>query len=139
MAIKRQLLVQIVFYFLSFGKFQLLLLDRHVFYQPRPKDQCLSHRLHSHWYKYTRVWYSFSIYSQRGLRPIHMVIIYIQKHNAQCEVVEKHITRSILQHNIYMYMSRYCFLSIVYKHVYKQIHNIKKHLHVVAMYLFSIH
>ena len=41
-----------------------------------------------------------------------MVIIYIQKHDAQCEDVKKHITRSILQHNSYIYMSRYCFLAI---------------------------
>jgi len=41
-----------------------------------------------------------------------MVVIYIQKHDEQCEGVEKHITRSILQHNSYMYMSRYCFLAI---------------------------
>jgi len=59
--------------------------------------------------------YSGSVFiTQKGLLTIHMVIIYmyIQKHNEQCEVVEKHITRSILQHNRYIYMSRYCFLAI---------------------------
>jgi len=51
--------------------------------------------------------------AQKGLRPIHMVILYIQEHNEQCEVVEKHVTRSILQHNSYMYMSRYCFVPMI--------------------------
>ena len=58
---------------------------------------------------------------QKGLQPIHMVIVHIQIHYYQCEVVKKHITRSILQHNSYIYVSRYCFpfkRSIIYKYGY---------------------